>query len=246
MKNKAIKFIAGISATLYLLFLSPNISFGMHIMEGFLSKGWCLFWFAVSAPFFILGLRKLSKLFKEHPDQKLLAALSGAFVFLLSALKIPSVTGSCSHPTGVGLGSVLFGPLVMTVMGTIVLLFQALLLAHGGITTLGANVFSMAVVGPFVAYGVYKFLSKRNVNRMFTMFLAATLADLLTYVVTSFQLAFAFPDPAGGIMGSAVQFLTLFAVTQVPIAIAEGILTALIFDRIVAYEGKERINEIIN
>src|SRR5699024_10040889 len=99
MKNKDITFIAGISATLYLLFLSPNISFGMHIMEGFLSKGWCLFWFAVSAPFFILGLRKLSKLFKEHPDQKLLAALSGAFVFLLSALKIPSVTGSCSHPT---------------------------------------------------------------------------------------------------------------------------------------------------
>ncbi len=147
MKNKAIKLFTGISATLYLLFLSPNISFGMHIMEEFLSKGWCLFGYAVSAPFFVLGLRKLSKLFKEHPDQKLLAALSGAFVFLLSALKIPSVTGSCSHPTGVGLGSALFGPLVMTVMGTIVLLFQALLLAHGGITTLGANIFSMAVVG---------------------------------------------------------------------------------------------------
>ena len=67
---------------------------------------------------------------------------------MLSALKIPSVTGSCSHPTGTGLGAVLFGPGVMTVLGTIVLLFQALLLAHGGLTTLGANVFSMAIVGP--------------------------------------------------------------------------------------------------
>ncbi len=78
------------------------------------------------------------------------------------------------------------------------------------------------------------------------MFLAATLADLITYVVTSFQLALAFPDPAAGVLGSAVQFLAIFAVTQVPIAIAEGILTALVFDRIIAYEGKERINEIIH
>ncbi len=62
-------------------------------------------------------------------------------MFVLSALKIPSVTGSCSHPTGVGLGAIMFGPSVMFVLGTIVLIFQALLLAHGGITTLGANAF---------------------------------------------------------------------------------------------------------
>ena len=73
-----------------------------------------------------------------------------AYVFVLSALKIPSVTGSCSHPTGTGLSASLFGPSVTAVLGTIVLLFQALLLAHGGLTTLGANVFSMAIAGPFI------------------------------------------------------------------------------------------------
>jgi cobalt/nickel transport system permease protein len=31
----------------------------------------------------------------------------------------------------------------MSVLGGLVLLFQALLLAHGGLTTLGANAFSM-------------------------------------------------------------------------------------------------------
>lgn len=36
----------------------------------------------------------------------------------------------------------------MAVLGTITLLFQALLLAHGGLTTLGANVFSMAIAAP--------------------------------------------------------------------------------------------------
>jgi cobalt/nickel transport system permease protein len=46
----------------------------MHVMEGFLPPAHALGWSAVSA----------------------------AFSFLLSALKLPSVTGSCSHPTGVG------------------------------------------------------------------------------------------------------------------------------------------------
>ena len=44
-------------------------------------------------------------------------------------------------------------------LGSIVLLFQALLLAHGGITTLGANAFSMAIVGPWVAWTVWRLTS---------------------------------------------------------------------------------------
>ncbi|NDB21225.1 MAG: cobalamin biosynthesis protein CbiM, partial [Proteobacteria bacterium] len=91
-------------------------------------------------------------------QQKLTLGMSGAFSFVLSALKIPSVTGSCSHPTGVALGAILFGPGPMMVLGTIVLLFQAIILAHGGLTTLGANVFSMAVVGPIVGYWVFRAL----------------------------------------------------------------------------------------
>ena len=48
----------------------------------------------------------------------------------------------------------------MSLLGIIVLLFQALLLAHGGLTTLGANTFSMAIAGPFVSFGIYKLLPK--------------------------------------------------------------------------------------
>ena len=57
--------------------------------------------------------------------------------------------------TGTGLGAILFGPAAMSVLGLIVLLFQAVLLAHGGLTTLGANTFSMAVAGPFVSYFLF-------------------------------------------------------------------------------------------
>src|SRR5690349_22052062 len=128
----------------------------MHIMEGLLPAGHCVAWPAVSAPFVVHGGIRLRRVMREHPQMRLTLAASGAFCFVLSALKMPSVTGSCSHPTGTGLGAVLFGPGVMSVLGTIVLLFQALLLAHGGLTTMGANIFSMAIVGPWVSYGLYK------------------------------------------------------------------------------------------
>ena len=119
-----------------LLLLVPKKAFAMHIMEGFLPIEWAIFWWAVTLPFLILGFRSIRKGVKENPETKMMLGLSGAFAFVLSALKIPSVTGSSSHPTGVGLGSILFGPFAMSVVGFIVLLFQALLLAHGGLTTL--------------------------------------------------------------------------------------------------------------
>lgn len=114
---------------LAVLLIIPNTAFAMHIMEGFLPIKWAIFWWLLTFPFLIIGLKKMSSLVKRNAETKLLLGLSGAFTFVLSALKIPSVTGSCSHPTGVGLGTVLFGPFVMSVLGTIVLLFQSLLIS---------------------------------------------------------------------------------------------------------------------
>lgn len=218
--------------------LLSNTSYGMHIMEGFLPKEFCLLWGVVSLPFLIVGIRKLTKEMKEHPNNKTLLGLVGGFVFVLSALKIPSVTGSCSHPTGVGLGAMLFGPTIMVVIGAIVLVFQALLLAHGGITTLGANIFSMAIVGPFVAYGIYRLFKKNGWNITIGVFLAAFLSDLLTYVTTAGQLALAYPSPSGGFVASFGKFLGIFAVTQVPLAIVEGLVTVLVMKMIFDFNEK--------
>lgn len=221
--------------------LTFNLS-AMHIMEGFLPPIWAISWILVCLPFFIAGLLSMKKIVTEDRKNKLLLAMVGAFAFILSALKIPSVTGSCSHATGVGLGAILFGPMVMVVIGTIILLFQALLLAHGGITTLGANVFSMAIIGPIVAYAIYKLIRKTNAPQWLAIFLAAMLGDLLTYVVTSFQLALAFPSQTGGFMESLMKFLGIFAMTQLPLAISEGILTVIIINCIKKYSQEGLIS----
>ena len=163
-------------------------------------------------------------------------ALTGAFVFVTSSLKIPSVTGSCSHMTGTGLGAILFGPTAAGVW-LIVLLFQAILLAHGGLTTLGANTFSMAIAGPFLSYGIYKLCQKLNVNRKVAVFLAAFFGDLFTYCVTSLQLAMAYPSEAGG-WSFRSEFLGVFAPTQLPLAVMEGLLTVVIVIALESYANR--------
>jgi cobalt/nickel transport system permease protein len=198
----------------------------MHIMEGFLPIRWAAFWWIVTIPFFIWGLKTLKTAVDENPEAKLMIGFAGAFAFVLSALKIPSVTGSSSHPVGTALGTMMFGPAAMTVLGMIVLLFQALLLAHGGITTLGANAFSMAVAGPFAAYAVYRMLKKTGVKAGTNAFFTAFAANIVTYTVTSLQLAFAFPSETGGVYASFLEFAGIFAVTQVSLAVCEGLLTA--------------------
>lgn len=235
MSNKKV-WIFGLTLALLLL---PQPAFAMHIMEGFLPLEWCITWSVLTIPFVFAGFFSIKKTIIEYPRTKMLLAMAGAFAFTLSALKIPSVTGSCSHPTGVGLGAILFGPTAMSVLGIIVLLFQAALLAHGGLTTLGANSFSMAVVGPLSAYFTYKLVKKANGPQWLAIFLAAVLGDLLTYVTTSIQLALAFPAEIGGFSVSLAKFSGIFAVTQLPLAVSEGILTVLIFNAIASYGSKE-------
>ncbi|MDX5627762.1 MULTISPECIES: cobalt ECF transporter S component CbiM [unclassified Brenneria] len=223
--------LSGLAIAL-LLMLAPQEAFAMHIMEGFLPPMWALAWWVLFLPCLFAGLVRLRKIVSEDSNQKVLLALCGAFIFVLSALKIPSVTGSCSHPTGVGLAVILFGPVVVAVLGAIVLLFQALLLAHGGLTTLGANGMSMAVIGPVIGYLVWKLACKAGIRRDVGVFLCAMLADLATYLVTSIQLGVAFPDPQLGVTASMVKFMGIFCLTQVPIAIAEGLLTVMIYDQL--------------
>lgn len=207
----------------------------MHIAEGFLPPLHAAGWTLASAPFVVHGTRCLVRTVREHPDAKLLLAGAGAFTFLLSAIKLPSVTGSSSHPTGTGAGTIIFRPPVMAVLCLIVLVFQALLLAHGGLTTLGANLFSMGIAGPWAAYGVYRVL--RPAPFGVQVFAAMVTANLVTYVTTATQLALAFPTD--GFLHAWARFLAVFAVTQIPLAVVEGFIGVALFAALRGWAGPE-------
>lgn len=212
-------------------------------MEGYLPPAHAAGWWLVSGPVLAYSGWAVGRALRRRPQDKFLLAASAAYMFTLSALKLPSLTGSCSHPTGVGLGAVLFGWRPMVLIAAVVLLFQAVLLAHGGLTTLGANLFAMGVAGALVARGVFALAGRIGVPFRPAVFLAAALGDLVTYLVTAAQLALAFPDPEGGVGVSLAKFLGVFAVTQVPLAVAEGLLTVLVLN-VLAAEDREELKEL--
>ena len=189
-------------------------------MEGYLDPIWCVVWFIIAIPFVVLGAKKIIELVREHPEQRMTVALSGAFIFLLSSLKLPSVTGSSSHPTGTGFSVALYGVCITSLLATIVLIFQALLLAHGGLTTLGANIVSMGIIGPMFGLLFWVLLRKANVSIPISLGITALFADLMTYVVTSVQMTL----NHGQSIDAFLNFLTNYAATQVPLAIVECIL----------------------
>ncbi|OOM07497.1 energy-coupling factor ABC transporter permease [Clostridium saccharobutylicum] len=237
--NKKEKKIITFSTSFALAFGVAPAANAMHIMEGYLPPKFCIMWGVICLPFIIAGYLSIKKTLSEYRRSITILAMAGAFVFVLSSLKIPSVTGSCSHMTGTGLGAILFGPSPVSILGIIVLIFQAILLAHGGLTTLGANTFSMAIAGPFVSYAIYKLCKILKVNNYLGIFLAASIGDLFTYCITSIQLALAYPSDNGGVMVSAIKFLAVFAPTQVPLAIIEGILTVVIIIGLETYAKPE-------
>lgn len=233
------KLLIAFSVVICAAFCVPQQAGAMHIMEGYLPATFCIVWGVVCVPFLVAGVISIRRLVQQQRKTLLILAMAGAFVFVISSLKIPSVTGSCSHMTGTGLAAILFGVPATAVLGIIVLIFQAILLAHGGLTTLGANCFSMAIAGPIVSFVLYRLTVKAKLPKNLCVFLAAFLGDLFTYCVTSVQLAMAYPSPNGGLGASVVEFLSVFAPTQLPLAIIEGLLTMMIVIGLQSYAKPE-------
>jgi cobalt/nickel transport system permease protein len=210
----------------------------MHIAEGYLPLHHAAAWTGAFAPHLWAGLRHPHRRRLPLPPQvaaplvratgdrpALVAAI--AFGLLLTSLKLPSVAGSSAHPTGMALGTALLGPTRMAPVALGILLLQALLLAHGGLTTLGANAWALGVVGPWVTWATWRALQRLGRPEAVALGAAAALGDLATYLATAVQLTLA---QSGTGVPLASVFLTtsaLFGVTQLPIALLEGILTTV-------------------
>jgi cobalt/nickel transport system permease protein len=207
-----------------MLFLLETPAFAMHISEGILPPQWAILWFAVSGPFLFLGLRELRRRGRNDLHLKPMVGLVGAAVFIISCMPIPVPTaGTCSHPCGTGIAAIFIGPLLTVVVTSVALLLQALFLAHGGLSTLGADLCSMGVAGAFAGYGTFILVRKLTGRWWAAAFLAGILSDWATYAVTSLQLSSALHGSAS----FGKFFLTVllaFVPTQLPLGILEGFL----------------------
>ncbi len=208
-----------------ILFTASN-AHAMHISEGILPFKWAGLWFIVASPFVAFGLYRLKKLSAADLSIKPLVGLMAAVVFIISCMPIPVPTaGTCSHPCGTGISGILLGPSISVLVAAAALLIQALFLSHGGLSTWGANIVSMGIVGSFTGYIIFRVLRSLKVNMAVAGFIAGLLADWATYLATSAELA-------SGIRGDSpflplfYKILIAFIPTQLPLGILEGAMTA--------------------
>lgn len=128
----------------------------MHIPDGYLGPQTYLTAYAATAPFWIASIRNLNKTLRSKNVPKL--ALGAAFSFVIMMFNIP-ILGTQGHAVGAVLIAVLMGPYAACIAVTLALIAQAIVFNDGGITCIGANCFNMAVVMPFVGYGVYRLIA---------------------------------------------------------------------------------------
>jgi cobalt/nickel transport system permease protein len=198
----------------------------MHLADGILPGRWALLWTAATAPFVAAGVALLRRRDARDPAYKPFVAMVAAAVFLISCMPVPVPTaGTCSHPCGTGLAAILIGPFMTVLVTVVALVLQALFLAHGGFTTLGADVMSMGIAGAFTGWIVFRVARRAGLSLTLAAFCAGMLSDWATYATTSLELATALHGarPVGELFWKVA---VAFVPTQLPLGLLEGALSA--------------------
>jgi cobalt/nickel transport system permease protein len=198
----------------------------MHLADGILPLGWAGLGWLAALPFVAGGLGALRRRVATDPRAMPLVALVAVVVFLVSCMPIPiPLVGTSSHPCGTGFAAILVGPWLAVLASVVALLLQALLLAHGGLTTLGANVLSMGVAGAFAGWATFRLGRAAGLPLAPAAFAAGLLSDWATYATTSLELAAALHGQRPFAEAFAAAALA-FAPTQLPLGLLEGLVTA--------------------
>ena len=130
----------------------------MHIPDGYLGPQTYAVLDVAMIPIWAVAAVKVKKTLKTK--QVPLMALGAAFSFVIMMFNMPVIGGSTGHAVGATLIAILLGPWAACISVSIALVIQALVFGDGGITAIGANVFNMAVVMPFVGYYLYRLIAR--------------------------------------------------------------------------------------
>jgi cobalt/nickel transport system permease protein len=119
-------------------------------------------------------------------------ALGAAFSFVIMMFNVPIPGGTTGHAVGAVLVAILLGPWAACIAVSVALIVQALLFGDGGITAIGANCFNMAVIMPFVGYGVYRLIAGSSDVKSWRRWLGAAVAGYIGLNVAALATAFEF------------------------------------------------------
>ncbi len=170
----------------------------MHIPDAFMPIWQGAIYWVIALVFVYISLRWAKN---ELNEEKLpLVAVLAAGIFALQFLKLPILMGTSGHLVGGALVAIILGsPFAAVFILTLVLIVQGIMFGDGGITTMGANIINMGVIGGFVGFYSFKGLKAATRSVPVSAFFAAWLACLLPALCAAVELWFAgtFPIEAG-------------------------------------------------
>jgi len=199
----------------------------MHIPDGFLSVAVSGILWVVSLVFIFIALKKAGK---EIDESRLpLVGVLAAAIFAGQMLNFAVAGGTSGHLLGAALAVLLVGPWPAVLVMTSVVTVQALVFQDGGVLTLGANLFNMAIVGVAVAYFVSNLFKRwfgdKRWAPLLTAFAAGWFSIFIAALAASLELALSGTSPAniaipamGGIhalIGIGEGLITLGAVSLI-------------------------------
>jgi len=132
----------------------------MHIPDGYLSPQTDAILGVVSAITVALAASKTASTVRAKYIPML--SVGAAFSFTIMMFNIPVPDGTTAHAVGGALLAVILGPWAAMISVSIALIIQALFFGDGGILALGANIFNMAIVMPFVSYAIYQLITGKS------------------------------------------------------------------------------------
>ncbi|MFC1562592.1 energy-coupling factor ABC transporter permease [candidate division KSB1 bacterium] len=241
--NNKIIFVLSL---LLLLFIGSEPIYAVHVSDGILEFKFCILYFIIVLPFLYTGVKQINKKRHIDPNYIPLVAMIGALVLILSSFHIPVPglgSGSSSHPTGTAIEAILIGAFPATVLVFTTLILHAVFLAHGGITTLGANTFSMGIIGAFIGVFLFKILYKK-INIFWAAAIAAFISDIATYITTSIQLSTALHGDVS-YLASFFVILAGYMPTQIPLATVDAFIAGIVIKQ-VAIKQPELLSISVN
>jgi cobalt/nickel transport system permease protein len=165
----------------------------MHIPDGYLSPSTCAVLYVGAGAGWYVSLRRV----KRNLNARMVPLISvfAAFSFVVMLFNLPLPGGTTGHALGVTIAAIVLGPSGAILATSLAVAIQALFFGDGGITTLGANCFNMAVVGSLVAYVTYRAISanaaltsrRRVVAAAVAGYVAVNASALLTAVEFGIQ-----------------------------------------------------------
>ena len=202
----------------------------MHISEGILPLEVAVVTTAAAVPFVAKGVAEIKKKVDKDPSVKPLIGLVSAAVFVVSALPIPvPISGTTAHPTAIAIAAIILGPWAAATVTGVVLMLQALFMAHGGLTTWGANTLNMGVFGALAAFVAYHAVRRSGLPLWVGLALAGGLGDLVVYFGTAATMAVALHGERS-IVEVTLAIFAAFMPTQLPLAILEALFTVGLFN----------------